>query len=114
MFEIAVVNEPLVFEPLKFYCICNRCDEFERPTKVCLVLRKCKTNVDATSMLFQISLHIRVPYLAVGWSGGTMVLGKFLVPGRPTNLDNSRGSAYCACNWCGWGLFGRWTFFSHL
>ena len=21
-FEIAVVNEPLVFEPLKFYCIC--------------------------------------------------------------------------------------------
>ena len=26
-----------------------------------------------------------------------MVLGKFLVPGRPTYLDYSRARAYCAC-----------------
>ena len=41
-----------------------------------------------------------------------MVLGKLPEPGRPTNLDNSRASAYCACSWCGWGLFG--IFFSRL
>ena len=34
-----------------------------------------------------------------------MVLGKPPVPGRPTNLDLSRASAYCACSRCGWGLF---------
>ena len=44
--------------------------------------------------------------------GGEMVLGKFSVPGRPTDLDNSRARAYCACSRCGWGLFGH--FFSHL
>ena len=31
-----------------------------------------------------------------GWSGGAMVLGKLPVPGRPTNLDDSRARAYCA------------------
>ena len=41
-----------------------------------------------------------------------MVLGKLLVPGRPTYLDKSRARAYCACSRCGWGLFGR--FFSRL
>ena len=41
-----------------------------------------------------------------------MVLGKLLVPGRPTNLDNSRARAYCACSRCWWGVFGH--FFSHL
>ena len=41
-----------------------------------------------------------------------MVLGKLSVPGRPTNLDNSRARAYCACSRCGWGLFGH--FFSRL
>ena len=40
-----------------------------------------------------------------------MVLGKLPVPGRRTNLDNSRAIAYCACSRCGWGLFG--LFFSH-
>ena len=39
-----------------------------------------------------------------GWSGGAMVLGKLSVPGRPTNLDNSRARAYCACSRCGLGL----------
>ena len=47
-----------------------------------------------------------------GWSGGAKVLGKISVPGRPTSLDDSRASVYCACNRCGWGLFGH--FFSHL
>ena len=41
-----------------------------------------------------------------------MVLDKLSVPGRPTDLDNSRTMAYCACTMCGWGLFGH--FFSRL
>ena len=36
-----------------------------------------------------------------------MVLGKLLVPGRPTYLANSRARAYCACSGCGWGLHGH-------
>ena len=47
----------------------------------------------------------------MGWSGDAKVLGKLPVPGRPTNLDDSRARAYCACSRCGWGLFGH---FSHL
>ena len=34
----------------------------------------------------------------MGWSGGAMVLDKLLVPGRPTNLDNSGTRAYCTCS----------------
>ena len=41
-----------------------------------------------------------------------MVLGKLPVPGRPANLDLSTARAFCACSWCGWGLFGH--FFSRL
>ena len=41
-----------------------------------------------------------------------MVLGKLLVPGRPTNLDKSRARAYCAYSRSGLGLFRH--FFSHL
>ena len=41
-----------------------------------------------------------------------MVMGKLSVPGRPTNLDNSRARDYFACSGCGWGLFGH--FFSRL
>ena len=41
-----------------------------------------------------------------------MVLGKLPVPERPTNLDDSRARAYCACSRCGWGLFGH--FYSQL
>ena len=41
-----------------------------------------------------------------------MVLGKLPVPGRPTNLDESRAGAYGTCRGCGWGLFGH--FYSHL
>ena len=47
-----------------------------------------------------------------GWSGGAKGLGKIPVPGRPTNLGNSRARAYCACSRCGCWLFGH--FFSLL
>ena len=47
-----------------------------------------------------------------GWSGGVKVLDKLSVPGRPTNLDNSRTRAYCARSRCGWG--GLDIFFSRL
>ena len=47
-----------------------------------------------------------------GWSGGAKVPGKLIVPGRLTNLDNSRARAYCACSRRGLGLFGH--FFSRL
>ena len=40
------------------------------------------------------------------------MLGKLPVPGRPTNLYDSRARAYCACSRCGWGWFGH--FYSHL
>ena len=36
-----------------------------------------------------------------------MVLGKLLVPGRPTNSDYSKTRAYCACSRRGWGLLGH-------
>ena len=41
-----------------------------------------------------------------------MVLGKSPVPGRPTNSDYNRASAYCAYSRCGLGLFGH--FYSRL
>ena len=41
-----------------------------------------------------------------------MVLGKASVSGRPTNLDNSRARAYCACSRCGLGNLD--IFFSRL
>ena len=53
--------------------------------------------------------------LPVCYESGTLPIalrGKLPVPGRPTYLDYSRARAYCACNRCGWGLFGH--FFSHL
>ena len=42
----------------------------------------------------------------VGCSDGVKVLGKLSVL-SPTNLDDSRARAYCACSGCGWGLFGH-------
>ena len=48
------------------------------------------------------------------WSGGAKVLGKLSVPGRPTYLDDSRARAYCACSWCGWGLFGHFSVDYHF
>ena len=43
-----------------------------------------------------------------------MVLGKLPVPGRPTNLDESRTRAYCACNGCGWGCLDIFTLVYHF
>ena len=50
--------------------------------------------------------------LISGNSNGVIVLGILPVPGHPTNLDDSRARAYCACNRCGWAWFGH--FFSRL
>ena len=52
------------------------------------------------------------PSLSRGWSGGAMVLGKLLAPGRPTTLDTSRARAYCA--YSRWGLFGRFSLVYHF
>ena len=35
------------------------------------------------------------------------MLGKPPVPGRLTNLDESKTRVYCPCNGCGLGLFGN-------
>ena len=48
-----------------------------------------------------------------------MVLGKLTVPVRPTNLDNSRARAYCACSRCKGGgcldiFFSRLSFLSSI
>ena len=50
----------------------------------------------------------------MGWSGGAKVLGKLSVPGRPTYLDYSTARASCACNRCGWGLFGHFCLNYHF
>ena len=45
------------------------------------------------------------------------MLGYLSVPGRPTNLDDSRARAYCACSRCGWGcldIFSLIYLFSFL
>ena len=49
-----------------------------------------------------------------GCSDGAKVLGKLPVPGRPTNLDNSRTRACCACSSSGWGLFGHFSVICHI
>ena len=43
-----------------------------------------------------------------------MVLGKLQLPGRPTNLENSRARDYCACSRCGLGLFGHCFHLHHF
>ena len=63
-------------------------------------------------MKMAILIHPDFLYRMCGWSGGAKALGKLPVPERPTNVDDSRARAYCACSGCMWGLFGH--FFSHL
>ena len=53
-----------------------------------------------------------VNYNVVGRSGGAIVLDKLPVPRRPSNLNNNRARAYCACSTYGWGFFGH--FYSRL
>ena len=62
--------------------------------------------------LFEKVFQSTLCHLSGGRSGGVVVLGKLPVLRRPSNLDNSGASAYCACSRCGRGLFGH--FFSHL
>ena len=38
-----------------------------------------------------------------------MVLCKLPVPGRPAGLDSGGARANCACDGCGFGLFGRFA-----
>ena len=47
-----------------------------------------------------------------GWSGSAKMLGKLLVPGCPTDMDNTRARAYCAFTRCGYWWFGH--FFARL
>ena len=42
-------------------------------------------------------------------TGGWVVLSKLPVPGRPSNLADSRARAYCACSGCGWGCLDIFT-----
>ena len=42
------------------------------------------------------------------------MLGKLAVPGRPTNLDNSRARAQCACSSCGWGCLDNFSLVYHF
>ena len=51
----------------------------------------------------------RSPFVR-GWSVGAMVPGKLSEPRRPTNLDNSRARAYCACSRCGGGCLDIFKF----
>ena len=45
--------------------------------------------------------HIKARIPICGeWSGCAKVLGEFAVPGRPTNLNNSRERAYFARRRC--------------
>ena len=43
-----------------------------------------------------------------------MLLGKLSVLGRPTDLDDSRARAYCACSRCGWGCLDIFLLLSFL
>ena len=60
-------------------------------------------------MIFFLFTNVKMP-TTVGTSAE--VLDKLPVPGRPSNLDNSRAKAYCAYSSCGLGLFVH--FFSYF
>ena len=57
-----------------------------------------------------LSHHVNHVHALRGWSGGAMLMGKLPVPGRPTNLDYSRGQGPTALVvGASRGCF--WTFF---
>ena len=94
-----MVNEPSVYQLLKFYCT-----SFKFASK--------NDNVYVFVVFLLIAMfpggsadciHSCTRPEPKGWSGGAM---------RLTNLDDSTARAYCACSRCGWGLFGH--FFSRL
>ena len=77
--------------------------------------RKCE--IPSSSVIRVYSLISQLHWLHclfVGWSGGAVVLGKPPVPGRPTNLDNSRTKAYCACSRCGGGCLDVFSLVYHF
>ena len=84
---------------------------FSRLCQRVILLNFLDIKVNPDSFLFSQRESERVAEVQL-WGGGRVVLGKLSVPGRPTNLDNSRARAYCACSRCGLGLFGH--FFSRL
>ena len=87
-FETAVVNEPSMFEPLRFYCT-------SQVKLVCVLTQG--------PCVFPNGVRV------VGWCDGAVLTSS---AGASYNLDYSRARAYCACSRCGWGLFGQ--FYSHL
>ena len=94
----------LFFSLFSLFCFLSLCQRV-------VLLNFLDIKVNPNSLLFSERESRRSPVVR-GWSGGAVVLGKLLVPARPTNLDNSRARAYCAFSRCGCGLFGH--FFSHL
>ena len=71
-----------------------------------------KSLIQSWKVKFDFYNHL-LSLLCVGWSG---VLGKLLVPGRPTDLDNSRPNALAvgADGSCLDVLFCLISHFSHL
>ena len=82
---------------------------------MCILLHNNQVGISG-NILYCLTSFYRIPARnsmnPKGWSGAAKVLDKLPVPGRPTNLDDSRARAYCACSRCGWGWFGH--FYSHL
>ena len=72
-----------LFSLFCFSCFCQRV----------VLLNFPDTKLNPNSLLFSERESRRSP-VVWGWSSGAMVLGNILVPGRPTNLDNSRARAY--------------------
>ena len=60
--------------------------------------------VNPNSLLFSKRKRERESSKSSREGDGAMVLGKFSVPGRPTNLENSWAMDYCACSRCGRGV----------
>ena len=71
------------------------------------VTRMASVNVARSGQ--RLACHLLSYKPLVGWSSVAIGLGKFLMPGSPTNFDNSRARAYCAFSRYGCGMF--WTYF---
>ena len=78
-----------------------------------LVETKCKSRL-ANIHIYSYANLVMCTLDQMVWSGGAMVLGKSSSAGASYNLDDSRAKAYCACNRCGWGLFGHFFSLSFL
>ena len=63
-FEAAVVNEPSVFEPLKFYCICSR---FHRNIQNCSLPIQSKASFSSSHLRFVTGV-VRELFISCGGS----------------------------------------------